>query len=171
MTVARGNDENGDVLDEGAQWPTSSSPALGGAVRPCAADRLRRAALRLAPPEVPLREPLLLETAGGIAAIANPTAEGSLSPRCRGRIATSSRTGGGACVGGLFGRLGPWWQVGAEPPEGSYALARWDADTVELVSDICGSRTIWYALTDEAFLASTSQRALVMLLGGFELLP
>ena len=134
------------------------------------ADRLRRAALRLAPPEVPVREPLLLETAGGTAAIANPTAEGVFLHGVEDGSGVEP-TGGGACVGGLFGKLGPWWQAGADPPEGSYALARWDADTVELVSDICGSRTLWYALTDEAFLASTSQRALVMLLGGFELHP
>jgi hypothetical protein len=135
-----------------------------------AADRLRRAALRLAPPEVPPREPLLLETAGAAAAIANPTAEGVFLHGVQ-EGTDIEPTGGGACVGGLFGELGAWWQVGAEPHDGSYALVRWDADTVELVSDICGSRTLWYALTDEAFLASTSQRALVMLLGDFELLP
>ncbi|HJW74483.1 MAG TPA: hypothetical protein VJ787_02265, partial [Thermoleophilia bacterium] len=41
-----------------------------------AAESLRRAALRLAPPEVPLREPSLLESTGVAAAIANPTVEG-----------------------------------------------------------------------------------------------
>jgi hypothetical protein len=135
-----------------------------------AADRLRRAALRLAPPETPPREPLLLETAGATAAVANPTAEGVFLHA--GEEGAEARPqGGGACVGGLFGTPGPWWQVGADAPDGTCALARWDAEAVELVSDICGSRTLWYALTDEAFLASTSQRALVMLLGGFELLP
>ena len=135
-----------------------------------AADRLRRAALRLAPPEMPVREPLLLETAGVAAAIANPTAEGVFLHGDEDEPGVEPM-GGGACVGGLFGRSGPWWRAGADPPEGTYALARWDADTVELVSDVCGSRTLWYALTGEAFFASTSQRALVMLLGGFELLP
>ena len=43
---------------------------------PFAAERLRRAALRLAPPEVPPREPLLLESDGVVAVAANPTAEG-----------------------------------------------------------------------------------------------
>ena len=79
--------------------------------------------------------------------------------------------GGGACVGGLFGDPGSWWRTGSAAPDGTYALARWDARAVELLSDICASRTLWYALGDDAFLASTSQRALVMLLGGFELEP
>ena len=132
-----------------------------------AADRLRRAALRLAPPEVPLREPRALESAGVVAVVANPTAEGVF---LRGDEAPSGALPDGAiCVGGLFGARGSWWQTGADVPEGTYALARWDADRVELVTDICATRTLWYAYTGEAFLASTSQRALVMLLGAFDL--
>ena len=145
--------------------PREGHPAL-------AAERLRRAALRLAPPEVPLREPLLLETAGCAVAVANPTAEGVfLRGGPRGEGAPDPQSRGGACIGGLFGTPGAWWQVGAEAPEGTYALARWDVGAVELLSDVCASRTMWYAHTEDAFLASTSQRALVMLLGSFELEP
>ena len=145
--------------------------------RPVAADRVRSAALRLAPPEVPVREPLVLESAGVAAAVANPTAEGVW---VHGGDATDADepvarpdvpAGGACCVGGLFGRPGSWWRTGSEAPEGTYALVRWDADVVDLIADICASRTLWYVLTDDAFLASTSQRALVMLLGGFELQP
>ena len=132
-----------------------------------AAGSLRRAALRLAPPDVPLREPRLLQSIGVVVAVANPTAEGVFLHGHADERGEASR--GGACVGGLFGPPGSWWNVGGEPPDGTYALARWDADTVELLSDVCASRTLWYALTDDAFLASTSQRALVMLLGRFEL--
>ena len=138
-----------------------------GGSRPDAAERLRSAALRLAPPELPVREPLLLESSGLTAAIANPTDEGVWlhdrgedAPRC-----------GAICVGGLFGKPGSWWQPGAEAPEGTYGLARWDARTVELVADICATRTLWYMLSEDAFFASTSQRALITLLGGFDLLP
>ena len=135
-----------------------------------AAERLRRAALRLAPPEVPPREPLLLEATGVVAAVANPTAEGVFLRSDDG--ASGGRTpGGGACVGGLFNDPGSWWHTGSTVPDGTYALARWDTTAVELLSDICASRTLWYAHTEDAFLASTSQRALVMLLGGFELEP
>lgn len=50
-------------------------------------------------------------------------------------------------------------------------MARWDERRVELLTDACAARTLWYALTADAFLASTSQRALVALLGSFELEP
>ena len=145
--------------------------------RPAAADRVRRVALRLAPPEVPVREPLMLESAGVAVAVANPTTEGVWVHGGDGTHADEpvarpdAPAGGACCVGGLFGRPGSWWRTGSEAPEGTYALIRWDADAVDLVADICASRTLWYVLTDDAFLASTSQRALVMLLGGFELQP
>jgi hypothetical protein len=134
-----------------------------------AAERLRRAALRLAPPEVPRREPLLLETARVVAAAANPTAEGVWLHE--GDAGANAPAGGAVCVGGLFGTLDSWREVGSEAPEGTYALVRWDGGTVEVVADICASRTLWYSLTDGLFLASTSQRALVALLGSFELRP
>jgi hypothetical protein len=135
---------------------------------PFATERLRGAALRLAPPELRERESLLLETDRLAAAVAGPAAEGVwLHEGGRAPIPEL----GGVCLGGLFGTVGTWWRIGSEAPEGTYALARWDSGAVELVSDICASRTLWYCLTDDLFLASTSQRALVTLLGSFELLP
>lgn len=136
---------------------------------PLAAERLRRAALRLVPPEVPPREPLLHEAAGVVAAVANPTT-GGVWLRGGGKPAEPGSSGG-ICIGGLFGATGGWWRAGGEAPEGTYALVRWDVDTLEAVSDICASLTLWYVLSNEHFLVSTSQRALVSLLGSFELLP
>ncbi|HET6497099.1 MAG TPA: hypothetical protein VFH61_17255 [Thermoleophilia bacterium] len=132
-----------------------------------AAERLRNAALRLAPPELPAREPLLFESAEVVAAVANPTEEGVWLHD--GREGATVR--GAVCVGGLFGTPGAWWRPGSEAPDGTYGLARWDARTVELVADICATRTLWYTLSEDGFFASTSQRALVTLLGGFDLLP
>ena len=54
-------------------------------------------------------------------------------------------------------------------PDGAYALCRVAHRRIELVTDLYASRTLWYVLTDSAFLASSSQRALVALLGRFEL--
>lgn len=135
--------------------------------RPVAEERLRAAALLLAPPEMPVRPPRLLASGGVAVAVANPTEEG-VWLHDGGEQAAA---GGGACVGGLFGALAPWWRCGTEAPDGTYALARWDARVLELVSDVCATRTLWYVLADDVFLASTSQRALVALLGGFELQP
>lgn len=61
--------------------------------------------------------------------------------------------------------LGP---VGTPIPEGSFAGVRWSAETIELVADAAGSRTLWYLETPECFAASTSQRALVLLSGRYE---
>lgn len=127
------------------------------------AERVRRAALLLAPAAIEPHQPEVLESDGVLVAVANPQTEGS---RLRG---DSGR--GGAYVGVLFGAPQGWWRVGADPPDGTCALMRWDARAVQLHTDACASRALWYALTDEAFLASTSQRALVALLGSFDLEP
>jgi hypothetical protein len=76
--------------------------------------------------------------------------------------------GESVCLGALFGPREDWWRPGAEVPDGSYALFRGSGEKVELVSDIVGSRTIWYAQTENLFIASTSQRAIVIFLKSFE---
>jgi hypothetical protein len=76
---------------------------------------------------------------------------------------------GSVCVGHLYEPQERWWEPGAPEPDGSYALCRSDDRSVELVTDLLASRTLWYVLTDDAFVASSSQRALVALLGSFEL--
>ena len=72
-------------------------------------------------------------------------------------------------VGALLSDAADWHRPGASIPEGSFALLRVDADHVELVADEAGSRTIWYAMLEDKLIASTSQRAIVALLGSFEL--
>jgi hypothetical protein len=57
---------------------------------------------------------------------------------------------------------------GAALPDGSFALLRADDTHVELAADGTASRTLWYALTDHELIASSSQRAIVTLLGSFE---
>jgi hypothetical protein len=52
-------------------------------------------------------------------------------------------------------------------PDGNYALFRNSDDEIEVVSDGSGSRTIWYYHDDELFVASTSQRAIILFLGTF----
>jgi hypothetical protein len=64
-----------------------------------------------------------------------------------------------------------WWRPGAPAPSGSYALLRVNANTVEALADYAASRTIWFAQTDELFIASTSQRAIPFFLGSFEPSP
>lgn len=65
---------------------------------------------------------------------------------------------------GAVGAGSNWDRIGVRP-DGSFAIARWDDGTVELVADVLATRTIWWALTDHAFIASSSQLAVVSLLG------
>jgi len=80
-----------------------------------------------------------------------------------------SRKGASLCLGMMINSADDWWQPGAPTPEGNYALYRVNAEYVEIVTDMLAGRTIWYTQTADLFIASCSQRAIVALLGNFEL--
>lgn len=71
------------------------------------------------------------------------------------------------CLGQVFDCAASWWRVSSGSPDGSFALVRSDHSQTELVSDVAGTRTLWYAHTEELFVASTSQRAIVMWLQSY----
>jgi hypothetical protein len=75
------------------------------------------------------------------------------------------------CLGRILDTPGAWWRPGSSPPDGSYSLIRCSPDEVEIVADLAASRDVWYYHDPDVFLASSSQRALVTLLGSFELEP
>jgi hypothetical protein len=129
--------------------------AREGASAPDAA-RLRRCALRLAPAHVRPREPLVLVD-GGVGVVYFDPPSGS------------TLVADGAFTGCLSSPSDRWKHTGTPPPDGLYALCRHDSDAVELASDALATHTVWYVHTAEWFMASTSQRALVRLLGDFRL--
>ena len=90
-------------------------------------------------------------------AIVNPSDEG---------VRTAE---GGVLLGGVIGEAGRWSGVGSDAPDGTYVIARYSPASVELLSDVVASRTLWYVHDEECFRASTSQRALVALLGDLHL--
>ena len=53
-------------------------------------------------------------------------------------------------------------------PDAIHALARWDERAVRLQSDLVGSRTLWYLASRDVFIASTSQRAIIVAAGSYE---
>lgn len=55
-----------------------------------------------------------------------------------------------------------------EDLEGSFGILRNKDTYFQIASDMVASRTIWYYMNDEVFVASTSQRAIVTYLGTFE---
>jgi Asparagine synthase len=61
-----------------------------------------------------------------------------------------------------------WEKINSSSPEGTFALFRSNNETVELVSDAVASRTIWYVLTEELFIASTSQRMIIPFLQNYK---
>ncbi len=78
-------------------------------------------------------------------------------------------TAGASVVLGRLGAGAPdWARPGAAAPDGAYALIRVDCGSAELVADAVASRTLWYRLTRNLFVASTSQRALAAVTGSFE---
>jgi len=71
-------------------------------------------------------------------------------------------------LGCLYGKDEGWQNPQKEYPDGSYAIFRNSDDCLEVVSDAAASRTLWYCFDDEYFVASTSQRAIIMFLGSLE---
>ena len=119
----------------------------------------QRVASLLTPEGITPSPPLVHGSDGVEVTVVNPTPQGVFVAH------------GGVCLGGLFGTGERWSEAGAPAPDGTYALVRYDAGTVELLTDVTASRAIWWAQTDEELLASTSQRALAALLGDLRLDP
>ena len=118
-------------------------------------ERLECLSERLLPDNIEARSPRCLEHSGVSVVAYNPN----------GTVLTQRAS---LMLGKMLGSSPDWWRPGASVPEGTFALFRSDADAVELASDTLASRTIWYVQTDEVFIAATSQRAIVALLGSFE---
>ncbi len=68
--------------------------------------------------------------------------------------------GASVCLGQMIPPRENWHEPGSSRPDGSYGIVRTDTDSVELVADVTASRTLYYRLFDDLFVASTSQRAI-----------
>ncbi len=112
---------------------------------------------RLLPDNIDTTPSRILNSRGIVAGISNPSD----------LIATR----GTNLATGYLVEPGTWERPRTGRPDGAYALFRSDDAVVEVVSDTLASRTVWYVLTDRMFIASTSQRAIVALLGTFEFNP
>jgi hypothetical protein len=115
-------------------------------------DRLNRA---LSGDNIEPQRPWLVQRGGVSAAV--------LNPRAGARMHEAS-----VAIGLLLDAADDWHVPGAPLPDGSFALLRAGDAAIELVADGAGSRTLWYALTDDELVASTSQRAIAQLLRSFE---
>lgn len=75
------------------------------------------------------------------------------------------------CLGTANAPEDDLFSVGAGRPDGSFALFRVDERRIEVLSDYAGSRTMWYVLTPDVFVAATSQRMILAVIGTFEFNP
>src|SRR5579863_3351098 len=75
------------------------------------------------------------------------------------------------CLGRFNGSGDSLFQIGADRPDGTFALFRADENQVEVLTDYAASRTIWYLLTDDMFIAATSQRMILAVVGNFDFNP
>jgi len=114
-------------------------------------------AARLRPDNLTPVPPRVFDLDGVVIGIYNPTGLERVSGRS-------------VCVGYLVADA-EWRQPLRGRPDGAYALFRADDRHVEILADALASRTIWYFKDDDMFVASTSQRALVPLLGGLNFNP
>ncbi len=110
---------------------------------------------RLSPDNIEPRAAQVLEKGNTLLAILNPNPAVMLS-------------GMSAGLGHIIDGMDRWAEPLAPVPDGAFALFRCSDQHIELVADETASRTIWFVKTDEMFVASTSQRAIVMFLGSFE---
>ena len=110
---------------------------------------------QLAGDNIEPRPPRLARQNGVAAALLNPNGAARMA-------------GASIGIGTLLDVADDWHVPGAALPDGSFALLRVDDAYVELAADAAGSRTLWYVLTEQELIASSSQRAIVMLLGSFQ---
>ena len=71
-------------------------------------------------------------------------------------------------LGKIIGYSDRWHEPGTDFPEGTYALFRDSERYCEIITDPVATRTIWYYHDENLFIASTSQRAIILYLGRFE---
>ncbi len=125
----------------------------GGAI---SARSLGAVAARITPPGLEGHPCRIIEGSGELVGLTGPVGAASLK-------------GTSAHLGAFAGSWPEWDRPGSPVPEGTFALVRSDAGSIELCSDFAGSRSIWYVHSPDRFLASTSQRALAALMGSLEL--
>lgn len=78
-----------------------------------------------------------------------------------------STQGSSVCLGQMIPSPQDWHKPGGKHPDGSYGIARCDANRLEVLSDPAGSRTLYYYKFDDLFAVSTSERAIMHLLDEF----
>jgi len=116
---------------------------------------LERICRQLGPDHITPNPPLVYSNDGAAYGIVNP-------------LGLTLSHNASVLLGSLFESDAPWSETETAAPDGNFAIFRADDERLEVLSDFAGSRTVWYYFDDDQFIASTSQRAVLMLLDGYE---
>ena len=126
-----------------------------GGLAPLTGEKLSGICWALSPDNTTPNAPEIVLGEGLALGVANPS--GFISMNGTSLLLGQAFKGGEEC-----------WRPLSGLPQGSFCLFRSDADHVEIASDAVASLTVWYYFDRKIFIASNSQRAMVMFLGGFE---
>jgi len=116
---------------------------------------LKKITNRLSPDNITPKDPVIFINGKVAYAIMNP------SGICKAKDSS-------VLVGQFYESMDGWHVPKNEFPDGCYALFRESNSYIEVVADPVATRTIWYYTDENLFIASTSQRAIIMLLGNFD---
>ncbi len=116
--------------------------------------KLRAALDRLAPDNLPPTPPQVWSQDGVVVGAL------ALTPAVQVR-------GASLCLGGPEADA-EWWRAGQPLPDVAHAAFRCGPAALEVLTGAVAPRTVWRYRDDEVFIASTSQRAIISLLGSFE---
>lgn len=109
---------------------------------------------RIIPDNITPNKIKILETENSLCAIFNP-------------VSTIPIIGSSICLGYSPDTTWPEFDKRGDSIEGSFTIIRNSESRLQIVSDMLASRTMWWYMNDDVFLASTSQRAIIMYLGEF----
>lgn len=109
---------------------------------------------KITPDNLIPRSPYVCEDNGSVAAILNPTDQ-------------PFAINASVAIGTFLGNYPNWYVPGSESIDGNYAVVRSDRTRVEAVTDAFATYSLWAAYTPSLFVVSSSQRAIIALLGSF----
>jgi hypothetical protein len=78
-----------------------------------------------------------------------------------------ARQGSSVCMGLAYDSTAGWSQPLSGHPDGTHAIFRSNEAHTEVLTDVVGSRAVWYYFDDNIFVAGTSQRAVTAVAGKF----
>ncbi|MDT0677459.1 asparagine synthase-related protein [Autumnicola musiva] len=102
---------------------------------------------------------------------ANPSSifkDGNICYGLSNPVSTIKHNGRNILLGKLFNESDSWQEVETDYPDGNYLICRSNGIKIELVTDLVGTRTVWYYKDEEKFIAATSQRAIIKFLKDFQ---